>query len=201
MKQLISQATDENSIVLDFFAGSGTTAQAVLEQNADDEGKRRFIIVSSTEATNDEPEKNICRDVCAVRVKAVIEGFGGNPGTGGDFAYLRTNRVMPGELLEIQHSQVWLALQLAKLDKLQPFEAAPFLWAADENSALCYIPRFRREFAAALRSKVKESGEVAVYSWQPQLLRQHIRDPCVTHFSVSESLTRWFGLNLTLTPA
>jgi adenine-specific DNA-methyltransferase len=203
MKQLIAQTTDPNSLVLDFFAGSGTTAQAALEQNAEDGGNRRFILVSSTEATEDEPNKNICRDVCAPRLKAVIEGFAGKEATGGDFAYLRTHRIQAGRLLEIEHAQVWIALQLAHLDSFAPYEDAPFLWAGDEESAICYVPRFRREYAAALRRKVKESSAatITIYSWQPQTLKQHVRDSNVTHLPVSETLTRRFGLNLTLTPA
>ncbi len=201
MKQLVGQATDSDSLVLDFFAGSGTTAQAVLEQNTEDEGTRRFILVSSTEAIEAEPNKNICRDVCAVRIKAVIKGFGGKKPTGGDFAYLRTQRIRPGLLLEIEHAEVWIALQFVHLDSVSPYEETPFLWAGDEESAICYVPRFRREFVSALRRKVKESASVAFYSWQPQTLRQHIPDGHVTHLPVSETLTRRFGLNLTLSPA
>ena len=201
MKQLVAQATDSDSLVLDFFAGSGTTAQAVLEQNAEDEGNRRFILVSSTEANEEEPNKNVCRDVCAVRLKAVIQGFGGKAPAGGDFAYLQTRRISPGKLLEIGHDEVWIALQLALGENLSLYEDAPFLWTGNEESAICYVPRFHREIVSALRCNVKQSAEVAIYSWQPQTLQQHIRDSHVSHFPVSETLTRWFGLNLTLTPA
>jgi adenine-specific DNA-methyltransferase len=201
LKQLVSQTTDSDSLILDFFAGSGTTAQAVLEQNAEDEGTRRFILVSSTEATQAEPSTNICSDVCAVRVGAVIKGFGGKQPTGGEFAYLRAQRIRPDLLLEIEHEQVWTALQLAHLDSIFPWEKTPFLWAGDEESAICYVPRFRRELLSALRRKVKESASVVIYSWQPQALQQHIRDGHVTHLPVSETLTRRFGLNLTLSPA
>ena len=55
---LIQQTTKSGDLVVDFFAGSGTTAHAVLAQNAEDGGTRRFILVSSTEATIDEPNKN-----------------------------------------------------------------------------------------------------------------------------------------------
>jgi len=203
IRALVEQASGPNDLVLDFFAGSGTTAQAVLEANQADreEGQRRFILVSSTEATTDEPNKNVCRNICAARVGNVINGYGNAPGLGGDFAYLLACRIPTGELLEIQHSQVWVALQLAKLESVTPYEDALFLWAGDEESAICYVPRFSREIVTALRRKVKSSAEVAVYSWQPQTLRQHIRETHVTHFAVSETLTRWFGLNLTLTPA
>lgn len=51
VKQLVRQATkpDEQDIILDFFAGSGTTAQAVLELNQEDDGNRRFILVQLPE--------------------------------------------------------------------------------------------------------------------------------------------------------
>jgi adenine-specific DNA-methyltransferase len=45
MKRVLEHATDRSSVVLDFFAGSGTMAQAVLELNAEDGGTRRFIAV------------------------------------------------------------------------------------------------------------------------------------------------------------
>ena len=206
IRRIIDITCDKSDIILDFFGGSGTTAHAVLAKNAEDEGNRRFILVSNSEATKDEPEKNICRDICAERVRRVIQGYVANngektAGLGGDFAYLKTTRIQPGKLLEIQHSQVWTTLQLAKLDSVLPYTDEPFLWAGNGDSAICYVPRFSKKIVAALRRKMKESAEVTVFSWQPQTLRQHVRDAHVTHFPVSETLTRWFGLNLTLSPA
>jgi adenine-specific DNA-methyltransferase len=97
IKGLLSQATKPNDIVLDFFAGSGTTGQAVLELNAEDGGQRRFILCSSTEATTKEPDKNLCRDVCAERLRRVMAGYGGKPGytvaQGGEFAYLQLDKI------------------------------------------------------------------------------------------------------------
>ena len=49
MKRVLEHATDGSSLVLDFFAGTGTMAQAVLEQNAEDGGTRRFIAVQVPE--------------------------------------------------------------------------------------------------------------------------------------------------------
>ncbi|MCH5267264.1 MAG: site-specific DNA-methyltransferase [Lachnospiraceae bacterium] len=49
IKKLVQYATDEDSIVMDFFAGSATTAQAVIEQNAEDGGRRTFIMVQTPE--------------------------------------------------------------------------------------------------------------------------------------------------------
>ena len=51
IRNLLRQATRPDDVVLDFFAGSGTTGQAALELNLEDGGARRFILCSSTEAT------------------------------------------------------------------------------------------------------------------------------------------------------
>ncbi len=103
IKNLLAQATRPGDTVLDFFAGSGTTGQAVLELNAEDGGQRRFILCSSTEATAKEPGKNLCRDVCAERLRRVIAGYGGKPGhslaQGGEFAYLQLDKIDGADLL------------------------------------------------------------------------------------------------------
>ena len=189
-----------NDLVLDFFAGSGTTAHAVHKANAADDGKRRVILVSSTEATEDAPDKNLCRDVCATRVRRIIEGYtpaGGEPvpGLGGDFAYLRTRRIPAGRVLEIDHAQVWTALQLMHRDTLTPFEPGKFCWAGDEDEAVMYLPRFRREDAPLLRKQLKRSAAVALYSWQPRTVAQHLRAAHITHLPISETLARRFGLS------
>lgn len=67
MKWVISKHKSKNAIVLDFFAGSGTTGQAVLELNKEDGGKRKFILCTNN-------ENDICTDVCYPRIKIVITG-------------------------------------------------------------------------------------------------------------------------------
>lgn len=67
LKTIIGQYPKNDCIVLDFFAGSGTTAQAILELNKSDGGNRRFIL-----CTNNENE--ICETVTYPRVKTVISG-------------------------------------------------------------------------------------------------------------------------------
>ncbi|MCJ7458703.1 MAG: hypothetical protein MUP17_06910 [candidate division Zixibacteria bacterium] len=58
----------KNCIVLDFFAGSGTTAHAVLEINRLDNGNRQFILCTNNEG-------DICEKVCYPRVEKIIEGY------------------------------------------------------------------------------------------------------------------------------
>lgn len=53
IKNLVAQTTAPGDIVMDFFAGSGTTAQAVLEMNLEDDGDRRFILVQADERTEE----------------------------------------------------------------------------------------------------------------------------------------------------
>ena len=59
IKHLLEFGTDPDSLVVDFFAGSCTTAQAVLELNREDNGNRKFIVVQLPEPT---PEKSIARN-------------------------------------------------------------------------------------------------------------------------------------------
>jgi len=56
LKFLYSIATKNTDIILDFFAGSGTTAHAVMDLNAEDEGNRRFICVQLPEAIDEKSE-------------------------------------------------------------------------------------------------------------------------------------------------
>ncbi len=64
--RILQLATDKDSIVLDSFAGSGTTAHAVLDMNAKDGGQRRFILVEMEDYAD---------SITAERVKRVIHGY------------------------------------------------------------------------------------------------------------------------------
>jgi site-specific DNA-methyltransferase (adenine-specific)/adenine-specific DNA-methyltransferase len=67
IQRILQIATDKDSLVLDSFAGSGTTGHAVLKQNVEDGGSRRFILV--------EMDGNIAQNVTAERVLRVCEGY------------------------------------------------------------------------------------------------------------------------------
>lgn len=78
---LLQLSTDKNSIILDSFAGSGTTAHAVLELNKKDGGNRKFILVEM---------EDYAENITAERVRRVIKGYGKEPensATGGDFSF------------------------------------------------------------------------------------------------------------------
>lgn len=66
---LHSTSTNSNDIVLDFFAGSGTTAQAVMELNAEDKGNRQFILVQIDEEIKEDKSKS-AYDFCKKELKS-----------------------------------------------------------------------------------------------------------------------------------
>ena len=86
IKLLLSLIENKNALVLDFFAGSGTTAQAVLELNKEDKGKRRFILCNNN-------ENNICEDITYERIKRVIKGYADVKGLPANLKYLKTNYI------------------------------------------------------------------------------------------------------------
>ncbi|MDO9548976.1 MAG: site-specific DNA-methyltransferase [Candidatus Marinimicrobia bacterium] len=75
IKHIIMQSANKNDIILDSFAGSGTTMHAVMDLNKEDGGKRQCILVQMTEANEKEPDKNICKDITRERVKRAIKKF------------------------------------------------------------------------------------------------------------------------------
>ncbi len=103
VRQLLFHATDHESIILDSFAGSGTTAHAVLALNKEDSGTRKFILV--------ECENKIANKITAERVRRAIKGVKGTKdetlrkGLGGSFTYctlgkeLSEDKMLTGESL------------------------------------------------------------------------------------------------------
>ena len=89
IKRILQIATDPNDLVLDSFAGSGTTAHAALNMNKADGGNRKFILVEMMDYAD---------SITAERVKRVIDGYGEGKkaveGTGGNFSYYELGPVL-----------------------------------------------------------------------------------------------------------
>ena len=82
IERILQIAGDKDTLILDSFAGSGTTAHAVLNMNKADGGHRKFLMIEMMDYAD---------SITAERVKRVIDGFGTGKsaaeGTGGDFSY------------------------------------------------------------------------------------------------------------------
>ncbi|MCG3186400.1 MAG: hypothetical protein IOMNBAOH_00957 [Rhodocyclaceae bacterium] len=119
IQRILQIATDKDSLVLDSFAGSGTTGHAVLKQNAEDGGHRRFILV--------EMDENIAQNVTAERVRRVAQGYTNAkgepvPGLGGGFQFCR----LSAEPLFDADGQIRRDVSFAQL--------AEFVWFAETGS-------------------------------------------------------------------
>ena len=84
LKRILQIATNPGDLVLDSFTGTGTTGQAVMQLNKEDNGKRRFVLV--------EMERDICRNMTVERLRKTCEGYKKADGTtvaglGGGFRY------------------------------------------------------------------------------------------------------------------
>lgn len=84
IQELLSHSN--NSIVLDFFAGSASTGHAVLELNKQDKGDRQFILCTNN-------ENNICEEVTYPRVQKVISGYADKEGIPANVKYFKQSFV------------------------------------------------------------------------------------------------------------
>lgn len=119
IQHLLKIASDKDSMILDSFAGSGTTAHAVMKQNAEDGGSRRFILV--------EMDENIAQNVTRERVRRVAEGYVNAkgekvPGLGGSFQFCR----LSAEPLFDAEGQIRRDVKFAQL--------AEFVWFAETGT-------------------------------------------------------------------
>ncbi len=119
IERILQMMNDPTALVLDSFSGSGTTGHAVLKQNAEDGGSRRFVLVEMDEA--------IACEVTRVRVSKVAEGYtpaGGESaqGLGGGFQFCR----LSAEPLFDADGQIRSDVRFAQL--------AEFVWFAETGS-------------------------------------------------------------------
>ena len=84
IKFCLKYGASQNAVVLDFFAGSGSTGHAVMDLNRDDGGHRQVILCTNN-------ENNICHDVCHPRLKKVMQGYADKPALGGNLKYFKTH--------------------------------------------------------------------------------------------------------------
>lgn len=192
IRSILEATVGPGDLVLDFFAGSATTAQAVMELNAEDGGTRRFIMVSATEATKDEPDKNLCRDVTAERIRRLNANEDKYADLSAGFAYLRMET---SDTLFIDDAitpaAAWNTLEaMHDLPLTEWTDGAAHAVHAAEHVTLALVDRLDETFTAAL-TKARTSAPVFVYAFAPgQVVRLGLPD--VEIRDVRETLEKRF---------
>ncbi len=193
IRELIRQSTDHSDIVLDFFAGSATTAQAAMELNAEDGGNRKFIMVSSTEATESDPDKNLCRDITAERIRLLNASEDKKyADLSAGFAYLRTKEILFEDLdYDLAPKDAWTALEaMHRLPLTQYDTTQPWNVHEAEGVILVLIDRFEPELLEWLQARSRQN--VFVYAWAPGLVSRELGGLNIEVRSVRDTLVRSF---------
>lgn len=200
VEQIIGIATNSSSTVLDSFAGSGTTAHAVLKANAEDGGDRKFILV--------EMEDDIADPVTAERVRRVINGYDhagkATAGLGGGFTFctlgdaIDLDRILTGDDLPAWDALAPVLYHMATNRTLDPATSDAerhFVGVAgDEHVWMIYRPDLdwlKSDAAALTLSGAKEIQDSA-----PD--KRHLVFAPARY--VSETVLREHGLNIAYVP-
>ena len=167
-------------------------AHAVMELNAEDGMGRRFIMVSWTEATNDDPTKNLCRDVTSERVpKLNASTDPKHAGLVAGFAYLRTERI-PIELLDqtLSPAAAWTSLEALHRLPLTPYD--PDLpWNSHEpvEFTLMLVDRYEPALLDWLQSR---KSPTHVFTWAQGQFQEHPAGPGIEVSLVVQTLVDAF---------
>ena len=133
IKYLVQIAGDDDCIVMDVFAGSGTTGHATLAANEEDNGTRRFILVE-----NGNGDDNFCNTLTAERIKRVITGEwakGKSSAVLGGFTYKKlTSKFDADAILQMQREElIELILNTDDLDGIQELPNHNYLFGKARN--------------------------------------------------------------------
>ena len=162
IERILQIATDKNSIILDSFAGSGTTAHAVLNMNKSDGGNRKFILIEMMDYAD---------SITAERVKRVINGYGNGKnavaGTGGDFSFYELGEVLllPDGNLNEKVDTAKIREYIWYMETRAPFEETnnenPYYLGSCNNTGYYFF--YEKERATTLShdflSTIKEKSE------------------------------------------
>jgi adenine-specific DNA-methyltransferase len=158
-----------NITILDFFAGSGTTAHSILKLNKEDGGNRTFIL-----CTDD--ENNICNEICYPRLQKVMKGYKKNgdgekvAGLGGNLQYYKTDLVKQTNnkdqmRLHLTHKCTEMLCVKENIFNLAKEKDDYKIFASNTNNRfLCiYFSMFDESFADFIKEVKKLQGDKKVY--------------------------------------
>ncbi|MES2628026.1 MAG: site-specific DNA-methyltransferase [Bacteroidota bacterium] len=190
--RILQIATKPNDIVLDSFAGSGTTAHAVLNLNKLDGGNRKFICIEM---------EDYAETITAERVRRVITGYADKEGTGGSFDYYELGKELfseDGDLnpqmpVQAIRSYVYYTETRSAID-LQEYADNPyFLGKQNNTSYYCYyIPyettTLNYSFLATMKTKAEQ---YVIYADNCLLTKDFMTAHRITFKKLTRDLTRF----------
>lgn len=193
IERILQIATDPDSIVLDSFAGSGTTAHAVLNMNKADGGNRRFILIEMMDYAD---------SITAERVKRVIDGYGTGKnameGAGGSFSYYELGQpLMRGDVLNEEvgiekiREYVYFTETKARLDEPKPDE--PYFMGVHVDSAYYFyyerdrITTLNREFLHTVQTR---AGGYVIYADLCALSQEDLERWNITFKKIPRDISR-----------
>ncbi len=159
IERIIRIASDSDSIILDSFAGSGTTAHAVVKMNKEDGGTRKFILVEMMDYAD---------SITAERMRRVISGYGAGKqaveGTGGNFSYYELGEpLMIGdnlnEAVSVDKIREYVFFTDTKCRLSAPHSDEPYYLGMHVNNAYYFyyereaITTLNREFLHTIKTK------------------------------------------------
>ena len=139
IERLLQMTGGKDSLILDSFAGSGTTAHAVLNMNKADGGNRKFILIEMMDYAD---------SITAERVKRVIQGYGEDkkavPGTGGSFSYYELGKpLMNGDNLNeevgLDKIREYIWYTETKADFREPDTDKPYYLGSSKHTAYYFF--------------------------------------------------------------
>ncbi len=174
IKRLIEiSPSNKNCVVLDFFAGTGTTGQAVLNLNKNDGGKRSFVLCTNN-------ENNISEDICYPRIERIIKGYKNSKenktqGLGGNLKYYKTAFVDTEHIRKISdESKIKLSYQVGDMialreNVLDEVEKNDWwqIFSDDYKTLAIYFKEDKSKLSKLVSKLNKENKKVILYifSW------------------------------------
>jgi adenine-specific DNA-methyltransferase len=169
----------KDALILDFFAGSGTTGQAVMELNEEDKGNRRFILITNNDEITNGGKHKIMTDICYPRIKKVVNGYNSKNGLGNSMRYFKTAFVGKNNILraddadkiELAHNAGgMLAIAEDTFDQVEETNYWQIFEGAKQYTAVYFREEFIQydEFEKKVKS-LKKPVVVYIFSWEKEL--------------------------------
>lgn len=197
IKYIIDITTESDDIILDSFSGSGTTAHAVQNLNAEDGGNRKFILVEMEDYAD---------SITAERVKRVMNGYGNGKkkteGTGGSFDYYELGKALfdENDLLneEVEESRireyVWYSETKTAFPKVRAKEAHKHLLGTKDETGYYFfyekesITTLNHTFLATIKQK---ADQYVIYADNCLLSKEFLQSRNIIFKKIPRDISRF----------